>query len=134
MFKLCYKEYEHKLSLKALKGFKKDTGEDLMFTLSKVLEVWADSEGMNIRGRINSIYSACDFELSAYAFYHLVKGSGKDIPFSEIEDSMFRVGIMPNKVDDAFCSPWTLVLVGLATEIEQDFLEGITEKKQVIAE
>ena len=134
MIKLCYKEYDYKLSLKAIKGFKKDTGEDLMFTLSMLLSTWSDGAGMDIRNRINSLYSVCDFELAAYAFYHLIKGSKKDIPLDEIEDSMFRVGIIPNDIDDDLSSPWPLVLVKVAQDIESDFLEGASTKKSGTSE
>ena len=129
MIKLCYKEYDFKLSLKAIKGFKKDTREDLMFTLSRVLECWSNNSDLSVRARINELYLCCDFELAAYAFYHLIRGSDSSIPLSEIEDAMFRVGITPNKVDDELCQPWTLVLVGVAESVESEYSEGVPQKK-----
>lgn len=129
MIKLCYKEYDYKLTLGAIKGFKKDTGEDILFILSKLLEVWQESIGASQRSRINQLYSVCDFELSAYAFYHLIKSKQDSIPLIEIEDAMFRVGVVPNNVDDEYCVPWPVVLVDLAYNIEQDFLAEMPAKK-----
>lgn len=129
MFKLCYKEYGAKASIGAMKGFKKDTGEDLMFTLSRIQEAWAESVDLGVRARINALYTVCDFELAAYIFYYLIKGSEKEIPLAEVEDAMFRVGILPNDIDDEWCSPWPIVLVGLVNNIENDLLEAIPRKK-----
>ena len=134
MIKLCYIDYSYKATLGAMKDFKKDTKEDLLFVLSSVLECWSESKGQGTRGRINSIYSVCDFETAAYLFLHLIKGSGANISLCEIEDAMFRVGVSPNAVDDDFCLPWPMVLVKLAQDIEDDFQEGLLKKKPVISE
>ena len=134
MFKLCYKSYDCKLSLKASKEFKKETGEDLAFTLSRIIEAWDDSIGSNSRQRLNSIYSACDTELAARALHALVNGDGGRIPLEEIEDALFRVGVFPNEVDDEWSLPWPIVLVKIAQDIERDFKEDLPEKKTDTAE
>lgn len=132
MIKLFYKSYDYKTSLAALKGFKKDTKEDLLFVLSGVLDCWASGEGMDIRARINAIYSVCDTESAAYLFYHLIKGSGANLPLVEIEDAMFNAGVSPNALETDFCEPWPLVLVKLAQDIELDFQESLVKKKSAM--
>lgn len=129
MIKLCWRSYECALTPKASKEFKKETGEDLSFTLSLISERWGDTVGMSDRHRLNNIYSACDTELAVYAIYALATGGGCKIPLEEIEDGVRRVGVFPNNVDDEWTAPWPLVLVLAAQEVERDFIEGIPKKK-----
>ena len=130
MIKLCYQSYDYKADLGALKAFKKDTKEDLLFILSGVLECWADTKGQPQRSRINAIYGVADFECAAYIFFHLIKRSGKNIPFAEVEDAMFRVGVSPNAIDDEYCLPWPIVLLKVAQDIEEDFQESLPQLKK----
>tara|TARA_R110000851_G_scaffold330956_1_gene504425 strand:+ start:108 stop:512 length:405 start_codon:yes stop_codon:yes gene_type:complete len=132
MIKLCFKEYDIKFSLEASKSFRKSTGEDLAFVLSRLLECWRESKGLNYRQRINDTYSVCDFELAASVFFYLIRGSGKNVDMQEIEDAMFRVGIFPNDIDNEWCLPWPVILRKVAEDIEKDFYEDLPRKKSDI--
>jgi hypothetical protein len=134
MMKLCFKEYDTKFSLEASKMFRKSTGEDLAFTLSKISECWRDSKGLSNRSRINESYSVCDAELAANAFFCLIRGSGNNVSMSEVEDAMFRVGVFPNDIDNEWSLPWPVVIRKIAQDIEKDFYEDLPRKKSDIAE
>ena len=114
--------------------FRKSTGEDLAFTLSKISECWRDSKGLSDRSRINESYSVCDSELAANAFFCLIRGSGNNVSMSEVEDAMFRVGVFPNDIDNEWSLPWPVVIRKVAQDIEKDFYEDLPRKKSDIAE
>lgn len=123
MIKLCYKEYPYKMSLGAMKEFKKATGKDLWHTLLSMIEVYIATEESPLITRLRALYETLDFETAAYAFHCLIKQENKSIPLSEIEDSMFRVGWMPTDRDGDASEPWPFVMVKLAYDIDSHFSE-----------
>ena len=113
----------------AIKRFKTETGECLSYTLSRVMEVYHDSDGLHQRKRLNAVMSVCDRESAAHIFHQLAKGSGSNAPLVEFEDGIFRVGDFPNSLDNDECYPWPLVLAKLAFDVEKYHQDNLPTKK-----
>lgn len=132
MIKLCFKEYESKMSLEAIKQFKLNTGLDLWCTLISFIQTYRDTSDLDTISRMQQLYSVCDFETGAQMFHALIHTSDSSIPLQEIEDSMFRVGWMPTKDDGNLREPWPIVAVNVAYDIDKQFQEILPKKKAVI--
>jgi hypothetical protein len=116
------------MSLEAMKQFKAATDEDLWFSLLHFLETWTLSADEPILTRMRKVYGVLDFDTAAHLFYSLIKTENKSIPFSEIEDGMYKLGWLPNKRDGDLSNPWPLVLVNVAHDINNQFNEALKKK------
>lgn len=119
MIKLCYKEYQVKMTLGAMKQFKQATGKDLWCSLLLFLEAFYASKDLSILSRCTRMYEVMDFETASQVFHALINASGDKTSLAEIEDAMFRVGWLPSVKDDDFAEPWPLVMVALASECDR---------------
>jgi len=88
--KLCYKEYDFKLTLEACKNFYDATGEDLQYTLIRYTEACRDTVKLDMLARMVVFLKVCKFEIAAQAIYALVKTKNKNIPLDEIRDGQMR--------------------------------------------
>ncbi|OEU76780.1 MAG: hypothetical protein BA864_05210 [Desulfuromonadales bacterium C00003093] len=129
IIKLCYKEYEARLTLDAMKSFKSATGKDLWCSLLQFTECWRTSDGDGALTRVRKLYEVMDFETASQLFYAMIKPLNKSIPLAEIEDAMFRVGWLPSDREDDMSEPWPLVMVKLSYDVDAYFNEGVKEKK-----
>ena len=111
-----------------MKNFKEATDKDLWFSLLHFLEVWTLSADDPILTRIRKVYEVVDFETAAYLFHSMIKTEDKSIPLSEIEDSMFKVGWLPNEREGDMSDPWPLVMVKVAHDINSQFSESLKKK------
>lgn len=127
---LCYKPYEFKISLAACKAFFDATGKDLQCTLLNYLQACQDSQGMDIVARMAYFHKVCDFETASHAIYSLVRTENKNIPLAEIQDGMFRVSWLPSDRADELSEPWPLVMLDIATQINDYFSENMPVKKK----
>ena len=134
MIKLCYKEYPFKISLAACKAFFDNTGKDLQYVLLSYLEACKDSVGMDVVSRMKFFHGVCDFESASYAIHSLVRSENKNIPLSEIQDGMFKVSWMPSDRSDDLSEPWPLVMVDIATQVNNYFSDNMPVKKKDIKE
>lgn len=126
---LCYKSYDAKMSLEAMKNFKAATGKDMWFTLLSVMEVWlSTSEELTIT-RMKKIYELIDFECASQLFHCMIKTEDKSIPLQEIEDAMFRVGWLPTDREGNLSEPWPYVMALLSHDSNTYFSELVKEKK-----
>ena len=105
---LCYKQYDAKMSLEAMKNFKAATGKDLWFTLLSFIESYVSLEGQGPLPKCTKLYGIVDFETGAQAFHCMIKSQQKEIPLAEIEDAMFRVGWLPTDREGELSEPWPL--------------------------
>jgi hypothetical protein len=126
--KLCYKSYDFKMSLEAMKQFKEATGKDLWFSLLHFLETWELSAKEPTLTRIRKVYEILDFETAAYLFHSMIKTQDKSIPYAEIEDAMYKVGWLPTERDGGMSEPWPIVLVDVAHMINSQFSEALKKK------
>jgi len=129
--KLCYKTYNYKMTLGAMRKFKESSGHDLWNTLIKFIDVFSKSDGVNVQSRMSALYGVCDFYLAAKVFHCMIKEEDDSISLAEIEDGMFRVGWLPNDKDDSeMCQPWPLIMVKCAFDISANFTQNNTPKKK----
>lgn len=135
MIKLCYKEYDYKMSLGAIKSFKESTGMDLWCTLISFIECYLDTQKDPLVSRMRALYSIVDFEVASIAFHSLIKSGekSKNTPLAEIQDAMFRVGWTPSDREDDMSEPWPFVMVNAAFEIDSEF-KSLGKKKAGISE
>jgi hypothetical protein len=119
MIKLCYKEYDFKMSLGAMKQFKQATGKDLWCSLLLFLESFYAHKGGSTLSLCTRLYEVMDFETASHVFHSLINASGDKVTLQELEDAMFRVGWLPSVRDDDFGEPWPIVMVALANECDK---------------
>lgn len=132
IIKLCYKEYQCKLNLAAMKSFSEKTGKDLNYTLLRYLEVCRNTAGKDSLTRLSELFGVESFNVVAMALHCMIVQEDKSISLAEIEDSMFRVGWLPTDDDDGeMCQAYPLVVAKLATEVS-DYYATLDKKKVVI--
>ena len=129
MIKLCYKEYAYKVNLGACKKFYEQTGKDLTYTLMKYLDACRSTAKMPAAERLTHFFGIESFEVVSKLFHCLITQEDKSLPLAEIQDGMFRVGWMPSDKDSELCEPWPLVVVDLATQVNEYYSE--LDKKKV---
>lgn len=129
-FKLCYKEYDCKASLGAMKRFKEATGKDMWGVCSKYMSTYIalTKEGITIQDLIHELSTVLDFVDSAVFFHSLCVDSGVSI--DEIEDGMFHAGILPSERDHDMSEPYPIVLYILCTDIIKEHLDLVESKKK----
>lgn len=128
MIKLCYKEYEFKITLGACKYFFEQTGKDLQHSLLLYLEACATSKDMEMISRLRLFHGLLSFKDASILFYSVIKQASDGVSLAEIQDAMYRVSWMPTESDDGLCEPWPLIMVSLATEANEYFNQ-IAKKK-----
>lgn len=129
-FKLAYKSYEYKMSLAAMKRFKEATGRDLWSILSQYVVEYSNHKESPLLRLCGALGEFCDFETASYIFYCLAKECNSRLTIEEIQDAMFHVGWRPSERPDDMSEPYPLVLVLIASDIDQYFSELVVKKKQ----
>lgn len=135
MIKLCYKEYPFKISLAACKAFFDATGKDLQYVLLMYLQACKDSMDIDhLVDRMAFYHKVCNFETASYAIYCLIQTENKSIPLAEVQDGMYRVSWLPSERSDELSEPWPLVMVDIATQVNEYFSTNMPVKKKDIEE
>lgn len=128
---LCYKSYPFKMSLQAMRDFKRATNKDLWFTLVSVLEVYFANLDKPVLTLLKALYEAVDFETASYAIHYLIKAEDKSIELEQIQDAMFRVGWRPVEDDDSeYRQPYPIVLVQMSKAIDSQLSDEVDVKKK----
>jgi hypothetical protein len=125
--KLCYKEYHCKLNLNAQKKFYEQTKLDISYTLLRYLEACQITKGKSALDRLTYFHSIESFENISVLFKCVIDEESK-VDIEEIQDAMFRVSWIPSDRDDDLSEPWPLVVVELATQVNDYFAE-LSKKK-----
>ena len=128
--KLCYKSYPFKISLGACKQFYDATGEDLQYILLQYIDVCRLTTDMDVIERMAAFLKVCKFEVAAHAIYALIRAEDKDIQLHEIRDGMFRVSWLPSERADDMSEPWVMVMLSIATQVNEYFSEADQVKKK----
>lgn len=119
------------MSIGAMRQFNKTANKDLWHTLVQVLETYmvnVDKPLLTILERINANVSYFD---AAKLFHALAQQENKSVSLEEIEDAMFRVGMIPVKDENSdLIEPWPLVLAGVANEVKETISEVVIVKKK----
>jgi len=127
---LCYKPYQFKMSLGAMKAFKEATGKDLWSTLITFVDSWSRSKEEPELTRYREAYKAVDFETAVHAAHCMIHEYDKSISMDEIEDAMFRCGWLPNADGNDKGAPYPIVLINMALQIHSTFSSDEKAKKR----
>ena len=130
MIKLCYKSYQYKMSLGAMKQFKAATGKDLWCTLLQYMECWTVNAGDPALIRLRKLYEMVDFDTASHLFHSLIRAEDKAFYLEEIEDGMFKVGWMSTDRPSDMSEPYPLVLLQVAHEINEQFTVDVSKVKK----
>lgn len=131
MIKLCYKEYDYKINLKAMDIFKKATGKDLWYMFILILNTYMKNNKSSVLDLMESIVDVCDFDTAAQLLYAVIKQGETDTPLNEIRDAMFRCGYRPVAEDDSeMRQPYPILLIQLAQAFDAEMAEQIDLKKK----
>jgi len=123
---LCYKEYDCKVSLGAMKAFKQATGKCLWLTLLEVYDAFIKTRGMSELDRQKAIYSAISFDDAVHLFDAV---TDKSVTTAEIDDAMYHSAWRTYEGTTDKNQPWSLQLVNLAIQYDQEMKELQTAKK-----
>ncbi len=130
MIKLCYKEYDYKVNLAACKSFYEQTGTDLQHTLLLYLGACQKSTGQDLIERMATFHNVCSFDKAAKLIHCLIKQEDTSIPLAEIEDAMFRVSWTPTDQDSDLCQPWPLIMLDIASQVNDYFADNLPKKPE----
>ena len=123
---LCYKEYDCKVSLGAMKAFKQATGRCLWLTLLEVYDAFIKTKGQSELDRQKAIYGAIGFDDAVHLFDAV---TSNDVSVAEIDDAMYHSGWRSYEDTTEQNQPWSLQLVSLAIQYDQEMKELQTAKK-----
>lgn len=115
------------MSLGAMKSFHSLSGLDMWCTLLKFRECFYLGAEKPTITRLTELNGIIDFHTAAKLIHCLVKVENNFIPLAEIEDAMFRSGWGFSEDEDA--QPWTVLVVKLANDIDQEFEQSTPKKK-----
>jgi hypothetical protein len=131
-FKLCYKEYDYKVTWSAKRDFKRETGRGLWSTLQGIMPIiQANREGsvFNLMAEIGKHIDDVDGPILLYT---LAKQCNVALQMSEIADACDRVGWRPTENDNDYAQPYTFVLYNILLEIDTMYeQEAIQVKKDL---
>lgn len=126
MIKLCYKEYEAKVTLEAHREFLSRQGQSLGYYIGKALIAAAKGQGVSVVEQMQLIKEAVPFDVALDLFDVI---TDKNAEKAELEDAMWRVDWLPTDREGDISEPWTFVLADLATKYSSIYDE-IHEKKK----
>jgi hypothetical protein len=131
-FKLCYKEYDYKITWAAKREFKRETGRGLWCTLQGIVGVVQEnkeSSAMKLCTEIGRHLGDVD---GVILLYILAKQCNSALQLSEIADACDLVGWRPISNDDTYAQPYTIVLYSMALDIDDLYRqEAIQAKKDL---
>jgi hypothetical protein len=119
------------MNLAACKSFYEQTGKDLTYVLMRYLEACRETVGQGPLERLKYFFGLEPAEDISKLFHCLIKQENKNIPLAEIQDAMFRVSWIPTDEDGDMCEPWPLVVVDLATQVNEYFSQLDKKKADI---
>lgn len=134
--KIFYVSYDYKMSLGAMRDYSSATGRCLWRDLLAVVEAWERSgEEANTANlmqaatfRIGAVCDAVPYQDAVYLFKSLIDASGTKADLSDIDDGMFRSGLIPSDRPDDCGEPWPLALVKAAQSINKNMIAEVKKK------
>lgn len=134
MIKLCYKEYDFKISLNACKVFYDQTGLDLQTVFMKYISFCSKTKDMSLMERLVAFSEVYSRDIASKALYVIIKEAQDGISLAEIEDATYRVSWLINTKDNDISEPWPLVMLDVALQINDYFVESADIKKMDTSE
>ena len=127
MIKLCYQEYETKVTLDAHREFLKRQGNSLGYYIGKaLLALYNAPKGASVLERMQYVKEAVPFDVALDIFDVITE---KRVTKEELEDAMWRVDWIPTEREGDIAEPWTYVLTNFATTYTEIYGEITVKKK-----
>ena len=131
-FKLCYKEYDYKITWSAKRDFKRETGRGLWSTLQAILPIVQANAKGSVMSLCAEIGKHIDDVDGPILLYTLAKQCNSSLQLAEIADACDRVGWRPIESDDEYAQPYTYVLYNMVHAIDDWYEdEAIQVKKDL---
>lgn len=129
MIKLCYKEYDWKISNGACKSFFDKTGLDLQTVFADYIEASIDTAGKSLISRMQIFSRLYSRDVASKALFAIIKPVNDGVSLSEIEDATYRVSWQISDRPDDLSEPWPLVMLNASLQINDYFNANIPKKK-----
>ena len=130
-FKLCYKEYDFKVTWSAKRDFKRETGRGLWSTLQGVYRVMIENKDKPVLSRMEAVGLHIDEVDAATLLWCLAKQCNSSLKINEIADACDRMGWRPSDGDE-WAQPYPYVLYKMMSDIDAMYAqEAIQAKKDL---
>lgn len=129
MIKLCYKEYDWKLTQGACKSFFDKTGLDLYTVFGDYIDASLNSQGETLIGRMQTFSKLHSRDIANKAFHSIISAENPDVKINEIEDATYRVSWQVSDRPDDLSEPWPLVMLSTAFAINEYMNKNLPKKK-----
>ena len=134
MIKLCYQEYDWKLTNGACKSFFDKTGLDLQTVFGDYIEASIEAHGKPLISRMLIFSRLHSRDIASKALFAIIKPVNDGVGINEIEDATFRVSWQISDRPDGLSEPWPIVMLETALAINDYFNENMPKKKAGISE
>ena len=132
MIKLCYKEYDWKISGGACKSFFDKTGLDLQTVFCDYIEASIEADGKSLLSKMQIYSRLYSRDIASKALYSIIKPVNDGVSIAEIDDATYRVGWIIRDRPDDLSEPWPFVMLDTAFKINDYFNANIPKKKEGI--
>jgi len=129
MIKLCYKEYEWKLTQGACKSFFDKTELDLYAVFGDYIDASLATQGQTLIGRMQTFSKLYSRDIANKAFHAIISAENPDVKLNEIEDATYRVSWQLSDRPDDLSEPWPIVMYQTALAINDYLNKNIPKKK-----
>jgi len=127
--KLCFKSYECKLTLGAIKHYHSETGRDLWSDILGYSSVFFETSDLTIANRFSKLTDFMGFERASIVFHTVIRTCDNSISIDEIQDAMFQVGVIPSERDSDMSEPWPIVMMELVNMVNTEMMDFTKKKK-----
>ena len=119
MIKLCYKEYDYKITNGACKSFFDKTGLDLQIVLAEyIAENYAHPE-QTLLQRMVTLGKLHSRDIVNHALYAVIKPCHSEVSLDEICDATYRIGWQLSERPDDMSEPYPVVMWNLALDYNE---------------
>ena len=132
MIKLCYKEYDYKISLAACKSFFDKTGLDLQIVLADYIRANMSEGNQTLLDRIVTLGKLYSREVVNYALHAVIKPCHDEVSIDEICDATYRVGWQLSDRPDQLSEPYPIVMLSLALDYNAYCNTNLPESKKKV--
>tara|TARA_R110000851_G_scaffold13383_1_gene45820 strand:- start:393 stop:800 length:408 start_codon:yes stop_codon:yes gene_type:complete len=129
MIKLCYKEYDWKITQGACKSFFDKTGLDLHTVFGDYIDASIDTQGQTLIGRMQKFSKLYSRDIACKALHAIIYAANDEVKLIEIEDATYRVSWQLSDRPDDMSEPWPFVMLVTAFGINEYFNNNIPKKK-----
>ena len=129
MIKLCYKEYDWKITQGACKSFFDKTGLDLHTVFGDYIDASIQSQELTLIGKMQKYRKLYTRDIASLAFHSIIHADNDEVKLDEIADATYRVDWVLSDRPDDLSEPWPFVMLNTAFDINKYHNENIPKKK-----